>query len=215
VTEWGTIRTGRAPKREFSRWPSRDSGRFDELSGNPAPLVAPEPSRLTGARTPKTAQDVVEQPSHRRSGRRCRTGPRTTQPGGLVGHTACNVGMGRRPRRRPIARRRRMKQLITTCVLVSGLLSAQGSSAQDLERGKAVYDSRCVICHGAQGDGKGLIGIVHRAQTSGPTRRAWCMRSPTCSAARSSCTSHTTSVTTAARSSRFSSAPTPSTRAPI
>ena len=46
------------------------------------------------------------------------------------------------------------------------LASAQ-DAGEDLEQGKAVYDSRCVICHGAQGDGRGLIGIVHRAQTNG------------------------------------------------
>ena len=32
--------------------------------------------------------------------------------------------------------------------------------------GKAVYESRCVICHGPNGDGKGLMGIIHRAQTN-------------------------------------------------
>jgi mono/diheme cytochrome c family protein len=53
-------------------------------------------------------------------------------------------------------------------VLVLGLtIGSADIQAQDVERGKAVYDSRCVICHGDQGDGKGLIGIVHRAQTSG------------------------------------------------
>jgi hypothetical protein len=60
-----------------------------------------------------------------------------------------------------------MKHLSTAFFLLAGLLSASGSAAQDLEMGKAVYDSRCVICHGDQGDGKGLVGIVHRAQTDG------------------------------------------------
>lgn len=46
-------------------------------------------------------------------------------------------------------------------------LSVSTALAQDVERGKAVYASRCVICHGDQGDGKGLIGIVHRAQKNG------------------------------------------------
>ncbi|HJO17147.1 MAG TPA: c-type cytochrome [Vicinamibacterales bacterium] len=41
------------------------------------------------------------------------------------------------------------------------------AAAQDAAAGNAVYDSRCVICHGDQGDGLGLIGIVHRAQQSG------------------------------------------------
>ena len=60
-----------------------------------------------------------------------------------------------------------MKHLATALILFGGLLSPHGASAQDLEKGKAVYNSRCVICHGDQGDGMGLIGIVHRAQTSG------------------------------------------------
>jgi len=60
-----------------------------------------------------------------------------------------------------------MKHPIVVLLWSSVLLTATGSSAQDLARGKAVYDSRCVVCHGDQGDGKGLIGIVHRAQASG------------------------------------------------
>ncbi len=57
---------------------------------------------------------------------------------------------------------------ILLVIFVAGLTAWSGDAlAQDLERGKAVYASRCVICHGDKGDGKGLIGIVHRAQTSG------------------------------------------------
>jgi mono/diheme cytochrome c family protein len=36
-----------------------------------------------------------------------------------------------------------------------------------VEQGKAVYESYCVICHGEKGDGKGLMGIIHRAQQRG------------------------------------------------
>lgn len=36
-----------------------------------------------------------------------------------------------------------------------------------IERGKKVYESRCVICHGPKGDGKGLVGIVHRFEKRG------------------------------------------------
>ncbi len=62
-----------------------------------------------------------------------------------------------------------MRHALTVLLLaaMAGLLSAPKALAQDVERGKAVYDSRCVICHGDQGDGKGLVGIVHRAQTNG------------------------------------------------
>ena len=52
--------------------------------------------------------------------------------------------------------------------LACGLIAWSGDArAQDVDRGKAVYNSRCVVCHGELGDGKGLIGIVHRAQQSG------------------------------------------------
>lgn len=55
--------------------------------------------------------------------------------------------------------------LLSAAASVPDSLHAQDSAV--LERGKAVYGSRCVICHGDQGDGKGLIGIVHRAQKNG------------------------------------------------
>lgn len=63
-----------------------------------------------------------------------------------------------------------MERISTVLLLFSaiGLVTSSGEAlAQDVERGKAVYASRCVICHGDQGDGKGLIGIVHRAQKQG------------------------------------------------
>ena len=46
-----------------------------------------------------------------------------------------------------------------------GSAGAQGSKL--VQDGKKVYESRCVICHGVQGDGKGLTGIIHRAQKNG------------------------------------------------
>ena len=66
-----------------------------------------------------------------------------------------------------------MKQsVVVAFVLVVTILAAVPSvtRAQDpalVERGAEVYASRCVICHGVQGDGKGLTGIIHRAQQSG------------------------------------------------
>lgn len=53
---------------------------------------------------------------------------------------------------------------------VVALAAVSVGSAQDaglVEQGKAVYQSRCVICHGANGDGKGLTGIIHRVQQKG------------------------------------------------
>ncbi len=66
-----------------------------------------------------------------------------------------------------------MKQIWVSIValVVAGLLAwPQATPAQDsklAQEGKAVYAARCVICHGDQGDGKGLTGIIHRAQQSG------------------------------------------------
>jgi len=37
----------------------------------------------------------------------------------------------------------------------------------DSEAGKKVYEKYCTICHGAKGDGKGLVGIIHRLEKSG------------------------------------------------
>jgi mono/diheme cytochrome c family protein len=40
-------------------------------------------------------------------------------------------------------------------------------STTEVEAGKEVYNTYCVICHGDKGDGKGLMGIIHRAQQTG------------------------------------------------
>jgi mono/diheme cytochrome c family protein len=59
--------------------------------------------------------------------------------------------------------------LLVLAVLAQVALAGAGS-AQDqalVEQGEKVYGSRCVICHGAAGDGKGLTGIIHRVQTNG------------------------------------------------
>ncbi len=44
---------------------------------------------------------------------------------------------------------------------------AYGTDSSKGELGKQVYQKYCVICHGAKGDGKGLIGIIHRVEKSG------------------------------------------------
>lgn len=45
--------------------------------------------------------------------------------------------------------------------------SAAAAEAAAVARGKEVYTSHCVLCHGEKGDGKGLTGIIHRAQAHG------------------------------------------------
>ncbi len=66
-----------------------------------------------------------------------------------------------------------MKHTLTvfsSIILAGFFVWPRAAGAQDaalVERGKKVYAKHCVICHGDKGDGKGIIGIVHRAQKSG------------------------------------------------
>ncbi|MCL4456305.1 MAG: cytochrome c [Nitrospirae bacterium] len=46
-------------------------------------------------------------------------------------------------------------------------VDAYAAENKTVELGKKVYEQRCVICHGPKGDGKGLVGIVHRYQKRG------------------------------------------------
>ncbi len=60
-------------------------------------------------------------------------------------------------------------------VLVMPFAMADMSFAQEdeedyeavLELGRKVYEVRCLLCHGAQGDGKGYVGTIRRAEKSG------------------------------------------------
>lgn len=47
-----------------------------------------------------------------------------------------------------------------------GPVNAYGDDAE-IEYGKKVYSKYCVICHGIKGDGKGLVGVIHRVEKSG------------------------------------------------
>ena len=55
--------------------------------------------------------------------------------------------------------------VVLCAVLASPCSWAQGAASAQL--GKEVYDAYCVVCHGEGGDGKGLMGIIHRAQQDG------------------------------------------------
>lgn len=43
----------------------------------------------------------------------------------------------------------------------------RAADSKTVQAGKKVYESRCIICHGPDGDGKGLIGVVHRVEKKG------------------------------------------------
>lgn len=60
--------------------------------------------------------------------------------------------------------------LVFFLVILPMTLTASYSFAADtktLDHGKKVYEKYCIICHGHQGDGKGVVGIVHRYQKRG------------------------------------------------
>jgi cytochrome c oxidase cbb3-type subunit 2 len=51
--------------------------------------------------------------------------------------------------------------------LITSVVFSQTTDSSSTESGKVIYNKYCVICHGEKGDGKGLVGIVHRAQRKG------------------------------------------------
>ncbi len=55
-------------------------------------------------------------------------------------------------------------------VLTLTVATAYGGSGEAAGSAKRLYESRCVLCHGPRGDGKGKIGIVDRDSGSG---RIW------------------------------------------
>ncbi len=54
---------------------------------------------------------------------------------------------------------------VATFFYLQGIVSA--ADPKTIELGKKVYESRCIICHGEKGDGKGLVGIIHRFEKKG------------------------------------------------
>ena len=52
-------------------------------------------------------------------------------------------------------------------ILTQTTENVYGKNETDVELGKKVYQKYCTICHGEKGDGKGLIGIIHRVEKSG------------------------------------------------
>jgi len=57
--------------------------------------------------------------------------------------------------------------MVLSWIVVAQTYGPQKACADEIEEGKAVYKKYCIICHGVKGDGKGLIGIIHRVEKSG------------------------------------------------
>lgn len=62
--------------------------------------------------------------------------------------------------------------VIGAFLIVSGSAYAAADS-KVIEQGKKVYEKHCIICHGPKGDGKGLVGIVHRVQKRGAVQNTY------------------------------------------
>lgn len=64
--------------------------------------------------------------------------------------------------------RSELRLFLAFAVLCGVTLMATGARGQtSAESGKDVYATYCVVCHGDNGDGKGLMGIISRAQQNG------------------------------------------------
>ncbi len=59
--------------------------------------------------------------------------------------------------------------LVFPVISLSLLILTGDVYGADAEMGKKVYQKYCVICHGAKGDGKGLVDVIHRNEKSGLT----------------------------------------------
>jgi mono/diheme cytochrome c family protein len=70
--------------------------------------------------------------------------------------------------------KKRTERWLFVLLAAAGLLLAgfwtNGTAADEAQKGadgKKIYESRCIICHGAKGDGKGLVDVVHRNEKKG------------------------------------------------
>jgi mono/diheme cytochrome c family protein len=57
--------------------------------------------------------------------------------------------------------------LLLPCIFVTFTQATGKAYGSEEDMGKKVYKKYCVICHGDKGDGKGLVGIIHRFEKSG------------------------------------------------
>jgi mono/diheme cytochrome c family protein len=72
-----------------------------------------------------------------------------------------------------VLRRRCKAALLVLFILIVSTplcsLAQEGGNdyEKEMELGEEVYGTRCMICHGSEGDGEGLVGIIRRAELSG------------------------------------------------
>jgi mono/diheme cytochrome c family protein len=49
---------------------------------------------------------------------------------------------------------------VVSCIFFAVASLSLPVSAQDVELGKSIYQSRCAACHGAEGKGDGIVGVL-------------------------------------------------------
>jgi mono/diheme cytochrome c family protein len=57
--------------------------------------------------------------------------------------------------------------LCLSIILFSIVNLSHGDDKGNIDLGKHVYNIRCALCHGSNGDGKGMVGVIRRMETSG------------------------------------------------
>jgi mono/diheme cytochrome c family protein len=65
------------------------------------------------------------------------------------------------------------KALICAAILcfAAGFMQLNGARGADLAKGKAVYEERCILCHGPKGDGKGQGAIALNPKPADYTKK--------------------------------------------
>ncbi len=67
-----------------------------------------------------------------------------------------------------------MKKALGCAVIIcltTGLLLLNNAQGADLAKGKALYEERCVLCHGPKGDGKGQGAIALNPKPADYTKK--------------------------------------------
>jgi mono/diheme cytochrome c family protein len=49
---------------------------------------------------------------------------------------------------------------VVTCIFIAAASFSFPAAAQDVELGKSIYQDRCAVCHGFEGKGDGIVGVL-------------------------------------------------------